>query len=144
LVSINGINHFADGYKWAHNGPYCITRTFKEKCSKKITRKGGYTQPLNKFCENIDYLSQTRFYPIHYRKTWIMKATYSDHCDLLSDIASNGLGVHWWHKFLENDEKKEVKTKKDSVFGKLFQVECPKVIAAHGWEGLGFDSKDLD
>jgi hypothetical protein len=40
---------------------------------------------------------------------------------------------------MESDEKKSKKTSKDSVFGKLFQVECPRVVESYGWEGLGFE-----
>lgn len=67
-----------------------------------------------------------------------MGAQFQEQCELLASIAMNGLGVHWWHKSLENDEKKKDKTSRNSVIGKLFEVQCPSVLEAHTWAGLGF------
>ncbi|KAL3902192.1 MAG: hypothetical protein SGCHY_000043 [Lobulomycetales sp.] len=127
-----------DGYKWANNGPFCITQVFKENCSQRITME-RQSSLANDFCSNLDILSISRFYPIHYRNTKIMGSRYQEHCGLLKDISMNGLGLHWWHKSMENDERKSNKTQSDSVFGALFQVKCPKVVEAFGWKGLGFE-----
>ncbi|KAJ3211108.1 hypothetical protein HK099_008096, partial [Clydaea vesicula] len=127
-----------DGWTWANNGPFCVSRTYKAKCYESLSSKEK-SEPLNKYCIDLMILNTKRFYPIHFRETKKMTEEYTNNCELLSNITNESFGVHWWHKGFEKDEKKKINKSKNSLLGKLFEIQCPNVVETFGWEKLNFE-----
>ncbi|KAI9205150.1 nucleotide-diphospho-sugar transferase [Polychytrium aggregatum] len=132
------INRF-NGWNWAENGPYAVTRTFRQQClaaqnasDPLTTWDGQYPPGVDPSCHGLVITRNQSFYPVHWSDSRLFIQPAAQHCRHMEAIHHNSIGVHWWHKGFENDTL----LPSESVLGTLFHNHCPRLVEVFGWDGI--------
>ncbi|KAI8818317.1 uncharacterized protein EV422DRAFT_538113 [Fimicolochytrium jonesii] len=84
------------------------------------------------FCQNLNIVAPSRFYPIHFGTRAILIEPWTEHCDKIQKLEMESVGLHWWHN-LVNDG---VVLGRESFLGSVFGMACPAVVEAFGLKAL--------
>ncbi|KAJ3417443.1 Lactosylceramide 4-alpha-galactosyltransferase [Chytridiales sp. JEL 0842] len=119
------------GYIWARNGPKMVTRTFLSRCRRPPIN--GTAQKQAPECEGIGIADAERFYPIQFENRTLLFQPYEEACDTLGKFAEQSIGLHWWHRKVEDSRQLH----KTTVLVKVMKSHCPNVFKVYGADGMG-------
>ncbi|KAJ1547566.1 Lactosylceramide 4-alpha-galactosyltransferase [Cladochytrium tenue] len=137
-----------DGYEWGKNGPKMVTRTLKKLCqpspsptpagAKNSTNDAVAAPPLPApECYNLNVAAPHVFHPVNFDDRALLFRNWSDSCTFLDKLVTRSIGLHWWHKLVQDT----VEMSGDSVLARVLERACPATIATFGHDALGITVK---
>ncbi|KAJ1554652.1 Lactosylceramide 4-alpha-galactosyltransferase [Cladochytrium tenue] len=150
-----------NGYVWGNNGPKMVTRTFLKLCqppapspsptsAETKNSTGGAvtngtaaaTPPLSPpppapECHNLNVAAPHVFHPVKYQDRALLFRNWSDSCTFLDTLVTRSIGLHWWHKLVQDT----MDLSSDSVLARVLERACPATLATFGHDALGITVK---
>ncbi|KAJ1562258.1 Alpha-1,4-N-acetylglucosaminyltransferase [Cladochytrium tenue] len=115
-----------NGYYWGHNGPKMVTRTFNALCKRPNGEAPAAT------CTSLTVAAPHVLHPASYEERKVLFEDWRAACDFMGSIVERSIGMHWWHKRLEDG----VTLARESVLGRVMQRTCPATLATSGAAAL--------
>ena len=101
---------------WGYNGPELLTRVMKVWC-----RTDDVPSMKRDTCGDLDVLSPTSFYPVHW-KAW--QPLFADSADAEWTPPHDTVAVHMWNQFTSGVA---VLKNSSQLYSRLAKDNCPRV-----------------
>ncbi|KAJ3130892.1 Lactosylceramide 4-alpha-galactosyltransferase [Irineochytrium annulatum] len=149
------MQEFVDGFKgyiWARNGPRMVSRTYWNLCQPQKDAVGVQPPPAAE-CQGLGVAPPERFYPFQYENRTLLFQDWGTRCETMEALSNRSIGVHWWHRKVDVEEKEKDKTTgkkkdngveftEDALLVRLMQAHCPAIFEVYSKEELVLSEKN--
>ncbi|KAJ3193079.1 hypothetical protein HK101_005436, partial [Irineochytrium annulatum] len=131
-----------EGHIWARNGPRMVSRTYWNLCQPEGKKPESE-------CSGLGVAPPDRFYPVQFENRTILFRDWRKNCDFMAELSRRSIGLHWWHRKVELEEKDKDKMTGKSKFGIVFEdntvlvqvmkAHCPNIFDIYTSDELGYN-----